>query len=182
MSTDPFELVDAITRKEQELHELRRELACLHRRSSLPSTEFVALRCRLHGYAVALIAQELHEVVRMAELLVLPDSPTWLMGLLALGPRRIPVLDLLARDAGVRRSPAPNEFVVIAETEAGPCGLLMEAIEGLVTVAPSQISRPERDAPFGAHVLGIVSIGDEAVLLLSAAPATLENVGLAGTA
>src|SRR4051812_40507664 len=116
MTTDLFTLLDAIARKEQELHGLQRELSFLHAGTPLPTGECVVLRCTLKGHAVALFATEIDEVLNMAELVSSPSSPAWLMGLVSVGSRRIPVVDLFARESGVRRSPDPAEFIVLART------------------------------------------------------------------
>ena len=89
MTTDFFTLVAAIARKEQELQDLRREFSLLHASTPLPTGECVVLRCALKGYAVALLATEIDEVLNMAELVSSPSSPAWLMGLLSVGSRRI---------------------------------------------------------------------------------------------
>lgn len=170
MSTDLFTLVDSIARKEQELDTLRRQLAHLHGCTRLPSGELTVLRCRLNGYALALPVAEISEVVRMAELTVLPNAFAWILGLVTLGTERIPVVDLLGGEAGVRRAPDPDDFIVLAVAQNGPVGLVMDAIDGLFTFEGSTLCRPQAEVPFGAHVLGVFDAGGEAVLLVSAEP------------
>ena len=175
MSTDFFALADAIAHKEQELHDLRRELSLLHASPALPAGECTLLRCRLKGYAVALLATEVDEVLNMAELVASPSSPAWVMGLLSVGPRRIPVVDLLARESGVRRRADPAEFIVLARTRTGVCGLVMEAIDGLAQIESKEVYRPEPEVPFGAYVRGVVDIAGEPVLLVSAVSVLLPD-------
>jgi chemotaxis signal transduction protein len=175
MTTDFFALVDAIAHKEQELHDLRRELSLLHASTPLPTGECMVLRCVLKEHAVALLASEVDEVLNMAELVTSPSSPAWLMGLLSVGPRRVPVIDLFARESGVRRSPDPAEFIVLARTRTASCGLVVDAIDGLAQIASRDVYRPEPEAPFGAYVRGVVNIAGKPVLLLSAIPVLLPD-------
>jgi chemotaxis signal transduction protein len=176
MTADPFILVEAIAQKERELNALRSELASQRASSRLPAAEAVILCCRLGAHRVALLASEIREVVQMAELRSLPDVPAWFMGLLALGNERLPVLDLSARETGARRIPDPSELIVLTDTRTGACGLVVDAIDELVTVQASQIRRAPPDAPFGAHVLGLVELETDTVVLLSAAPLSLDEL------
>jgi chemotaxis signal transduction protein len=99
---------------------------------------------------------------------VLPDAFPWVMGLVSIASKRIPVVDLFGGET--RRVADPDDFIVLTETQSGPIGLVMDAIEDLVTFDASTLSRPEPDVPFGAHVRGVFDAGGDAVLLLSAAP------------
>jgi purine-binding chemotaxis protein CheW len=174
----PFVLAEAIAQKERELYALRSELARQRASSRIPEAEAVIVRCRLGEHNVALLTSEVSEVLRMAELSTIPDAPVWFMGLLAIGSQRIPVIDLFAHQTGRRRTPDPSELIVLTETRSGPCGLVVDEVAELVTIHGSQVFRPAPDAPFGAHLLGTVTVGDQPVLLLSAAPLSLEDVDL----
>ena len=175
----PFVLADVIAQKESELYALRSELARQRASSRLPTAEAVIVRCRLGEHNVAFLASEVSEVVRMAELSTIPDAPVWYMGLLAIGSQRIPVIDLFARQTGRHRTPDPNELIVLTESRSGLCGLVVDEVAELVTIHGSQVVRPAPDAPFGAHVLGTVTVRSESVLLLSAAPLSLKDLDLA---
>lgn len=176
MSPDLFTLMEAIARKQRELDALRRELVQLQGCTTLPSGEVTVLRCRLRGHAVALPVAEVLEVIRMPELTVLPDAFPWVMGLVSIASNRIPVVDLFGGET--RRAADPDDFIVLAETQAGPIGLVMDAIENLVTFDSSKLSRPEPDVPFGAHVVGVFEADGDTVLLLSAAPIAAPPVPL----
>jgi len=179
MTADSFALADAILEKERELDALRRELA-LHRACSrVLAADTVIVRCRLRGHTIALLASEISEVVRMAELTTVPGAAPWFVGLLAVGAQRLPVLDLFARKSGVRRVPDPSEFIVLSETRNGPCGLVVDSIDDLVTIHGREVRRPTADAPFGAHVLGSIDVRGDTILLLSAAPLSLPDLGVA---
>lgn len=174
MSPDLFTLMEAIARKQRELDALRRELVQLQGCTTLPSGEVTVLRCRLRGHAVALPVSEIIEVIRMPELTVLPDAFPWVMGLVNIASKRIPVVDLFGGET--RRAADPEHFIVLAETPSGPIGLVMDAIDNLVTFDASTLSRPEPDVPFGAHVVGVFEADGDTVLLLSASPIAVPPV------
>ena len=174
MSPDLFTLMDTIARKREELDALRRELVQLQGCTTLRSGEVTVLRCRLRGHAVALQVTEIIEVIRMPELTVLPDAFPWVLGLVSIASKRIPVIDLFGGDT--RRAADPDDFIVLTETQAGPIGVVMDEIEDLVTFDGSALSLPEPDVPFGAHVVGVFEADGETVLLLSAAPIAVPPV------
>jgi chemotaxis signal transduction protein len=89
------------------------------------------------------------------------------------------VIDLFARQTGRCRTPDPSEFILLTETRSGLCGLVMDEVTELVTIHGSQVFRPAPDAPFGAHLVGTVAVGSEPILLLSAAPLSLDDVDMA---
>jgi purine-binding chemotaxis protein CheW len=169
MTQDPFLLAEIIRRKEQELYDLRALLARKQAPSSLPAGEFVVLRCRLQAVAIAIPAVQIREVVQMASLAPVPDAPPWLAGVLLLGPEYVPVIDLSARQSGASRARDPSEFIVLAQTRAGTRGLVVDTIDGLVTVDGRAVARPGPEIPFGPHVVGIATLAGESVIVVSAA-------------
>ncbi|MFO0694281.1 MAG: chemotaxis protein CheW [Polyangiales bacterium] len=170
----PSELLEAIATKERELDVLRRRLAAFREAIRLPAGRVGVLRCRLGGSHVAFREDEIDEVVAMAELLVLPNSPAWLMGLLTVGRVRIPVLDLVARDTGVRRTADPSEHVVLATVAGRRLGVVVDELESLDTLEGSDVARPSADLPFAAHVVGVADVGERPTLLLSMEPLVAE--------
>lgn len=175
---DPFALPEIIARKERELDVLRRELSLLRTPARLPQGAFPVLRCGLGRYAIALLASEVEEVLRMVELTPLPAAPPWIPGLLSLGARRLPVVDLIARESGSARAVDPSEFIVVTTTERGTCALLVESVEGLSSVDSTQVQRPSLDMPFGAHVLGVTTLGEQSVLLVTSAPLNQDELAV----
>lgn len=173
-----FSLVDRIARKEQELDTLRRQLFQHQAGATYTSGDITVLRCQLHGHAVALPVDEILEVVRMVELTVLPDAFPWVIGLMSIASKRIPVIDLFGAVAGRRRLAEPDDFIVIAETRNGTIGLVMDEIDGLFRLEGGALSRPEPDLPFGAHVRGVFDAAGHSVLLLSAAPISIAELAL----
>lgn len=171
MSTrTPAELLEAITAKERELEALRRRLAAYRDVTRLREGPIGVLRCRLGNRHVAFRQADVDEVVAMAELLTLPGSPAWLMGLLALGRERIPVLDLAARETGIRRAVDPSEHVVLARSSGRRIGLVVDALDSLATIEASEVRRPSSELAFAAHVVGAFTIDEQPTLLLSFEP------------
>jgi chemotaxis signal transduction protein len=180
MTQDPFLLAEIIRRKEQELYELRTQLTRTQAPHSLPASAFVVLRCRLQELAVAIPAVQIREVVQMAALTHVPDAAIWLAGVLVLGPEHIPVIDMSARHTGRSRPRDPSEFIVIAETRSGACGLIVDTVDGLVTIDGRTVTRPGPEIPFGAHVVGIATLANETLIVVSAAALSADDFSVEG--
>jgi chemotaxis signal transduction protein len=180
MTQDLFLLAEIIRRKEQELHELRAQLTRTQAPRSLPAGELAVLRCRLQTVAIAIPATQIREVVQMAALTHVPDAAIWLAGILMLGPEHIPVIDMSARQTGVPRQRDPSEFIVIAETRSGACGLVVDTVEGLVTIDARTVCRPGPEIPFGAHVVGVAKLSNESVIVVSAAALSADDFAVEG--
>ena len=166
-----------IARKERELDDLRRSIASQRAPIQALSSVSIALRCRLLGHDIALLVTEIEEVVRMAALTSLPESAPWLAGLLRVGQEQLPVLDLAARETGVRRALDPEHFIVLMRARGQKIALLVDAIDSLVEVEAEKVHRPSADYPFGSYVFGVCSLPSGTTLLLSPTPLTASKLG-----
>lgn len=176
MTIDPTSLALRIAERERELDALRRELSRWRTPARLPDGLFGVLRCSVGPYAIGLLTREIDEVLPMAALTLVPSAPPWMLGLLVLGERRVPVMDLLARESGTQRVLDPGEFLVVTTTENGSCALVVERLEGLCELDSADVHRPSLDIPFGAHVLGIAAASDPPFVLISTAPLSLREL------
>jgi purine-binding chemotaxis protein CheW len=175
MTDDLFALLNELSTKERELSDLKRALSVQVSSVRIPAHRSTVLRGNLFGFPVALLAEEVDEVVRMPALTPLPDAPPWILGLLRVGEDLVPVLDLSARETQSRRALDPDHFVVLTNVRGQRRGLLLESIEGLAEIEAANLRRPELDQPFGPYVLGTYNLADRVVLLLSTAPLELAS-------
>ena len=175
MTDDLFALLDELSTKERELADLKRALSVQVSSVRIPVQHSTVLRGNLFGFPVAVLAEEVDEVVRMPALTPLPDAPPWIVGLLQIAEDCLPVLDLSARETQKRRAPDPDHFVVLTNVRGQRRGLLLESVEGLAEIDGANLRRPALDQPFGPYVLGTYNLADRIVLLLSTAPLELAS-------
>ncbi len=171
--SDPLQLVEDIAEKVRELDALRRRLADHRPRLRMAADSLEVLLCRLGESAVAFRGVDVDEVVAMAELTELPMAPPWLAGLLAVGEERVPVVDLPARESGVRRVLHPSEFIVLAHAASGRLGVIVDGLQGLFTVPANAVHRPSSQLPFAAFVTAVVEVDGGSAALLSVEPLAL---------
>jgi purine-binding chemotaxis protein CheW len=97
----------------------------------------------------------------------LPHAPAYVLGMINLRGTVLPVLDLSSRLGLPPRSPDASSVVVVAELAGRPVGLLVDAVNDIITVEGAQIQAApdvgEGDADF---VRGVITLEHAIVTLL----------------
>lgn len=126
----------------QELSELKRRLYELERASlpveadePLPTTgQIVAVVCRVGDSRIALSLDVVERAVAAAAMAPLPEAPPWVHGLLNIGGRAIPVLDVAARIDRRRRVLELDDQIVICRHGGASIGLVVQGVLGVHTL------------------------------------------------
>ena len=111
----------------------------------------------------ALPITDVQEIIRYTEPRAVASAAPWIRGVISLRGKIIPVCDLAARlglpAAGERRA-----NIVIVETESGTGGVIVDAVQEVLTVDEGQL---DALPTAGADVIEAVArIGDRLVVLL----------------
>lgn len=125
----------------QELVELKRRLYELERASStyelddpLPATgQITAVVCRVGDNRIALSLDVVERAVTAVAMAPLPEAPPWVHGLLNLGGRALPVLDIAARIERKRRVLELDDQIVICRHADASIGLVVQSVLGVGT-------------------------------------------------
>jgi purine-binding chemotaxis protein CheW len=83
----------------------------------------------------ALPVRQVSTVVPRASLTALPGAPTELIGVLRLRGELHPVIDIRPRLGLAAAAPHIGECIVVMQTTASKVGLLVDGVEGLVSLA-----------------------------------------------
>jgi purine-binding chemotaxis protein CheW len=140
---------------------------------------------RLEGRDYGLPLDCLVEVVRMAALAPVPTAPSFVLGLLDLRGRVVPVLDLRQRLGLPPAQPGLSTPICVVETSGGGFGLVADAVSDIrPLVAPvEELDVAPHDSPVAGvtHVDGrLVSLLDPDRLAQAAQPLGLPDPGRAG--
>ena len=121
---------------------------------------------RLRGGAFALPVSEVREVLRVGEITRVPNPPFPVTGVFNLRGRVLPLVDLgLRLGMGTTRL-GPASRLLVLESGRQLVGLLVDAAQSILHLAPSQFETPaEEDERLGA-VLARYPHGDLRVRLL----------------
>jgi len=111
-----------------------------------------------------------HEIVRMMDITVVPDSPNYIEGVINLRGKIIPVVDLRKRFA---EQPVPNRRnrIMVAELDGHQVGLVVDAANEVLKVNPELIEPPPSIFEQGElnYVTGVGKIGGKLVILIDLA-------------
>ncbi len=144
---------------------------------------FVTFRLGREEYALPI--EKVEGIIRFEPSTPVPRAPEVVTGVINLRGRVIPVIDLSRRLLDARFEPGPTARIIVAEGEAGPVGLSVDAANEVVTLDPETILPPPEHvlaAGITEMIQGVVEIGGRLVILLELDRAVprAEYVGMAG--
>jgi purine-binding chemotaxis protein CheW len=118
----------------------------------------------LAGEHYALPIQQVQEIIRYSDPRTVASPIEWLRGVISLRGRIVPVYDVGTRLGG-RTEVGEQSKIVIVEVGSETAGVIVDAVEEVLTVSDSQIeSAPSADASL---IQAIVRIEERLVALLT---------------
>lgn len=135
----------------------------------LPEESFDVLSFRVGRDRVALLLSEVREVLPLAEMLPLPEAPPWVSGLLDLGDRTIPVLDVAARFRRGAREADLADLVVVCHTSSRDLGLVVQEVFDVQRFERARLSPPADEVPHASYLRGTLRDDEGQLLMLSLA-------------
>ena len=121
-------------------------------------TELVVFR--LDELRIALRLAAVERVVRAVQVTRLPQAPEIVLGVINLQGRAIPIVDFRCRFQLGRREPRISDQMIIARTEKRPVGLIVDAVEGMLSVAEEAIAPAQTVMPGIRQIDGVVALPD----------------------
>jgi purine-binding chemotaxis protein CheW len=111
-----------------------------------------------------------HEIVRMMEITVVPDAPSYIEGVINLRGKIIPVVDLRKRFAE-EIHPHRRNRIMVADLDGHQVGLVVDAANEVMKVNPEQIEPPPNIFEQGElnYVTGVGKFGGKLVILIDLA-------------
>jgi len=161
---DVLREIDELQRR---LYELKKQVAGRAHTEELPDGDLTVLIARVGEERVAFLARSLDEVVPMARLTPMPESPSWVAGVLNLRGRMVPVIDVLARSRRGARRQEVEDLIVICRVDERPVGLVVQEIVDVRIVDRRRLEPPPQDVPFAPYLLGLLKMEGAPGLLLS---------------
>jgi len=107
-----------------------------------------------------------HEIIRYSEPRALASELPWIRGVIGLRGKIIPIFDLAARMGLAPAGDREPGKIVIVSSGAGQVGVMVDDVEEVLTVEPSQLE----DVPTANRdsIEAIAKIDDRLVVLLNA--------------
>jgi purine-binding chemotaxis protein CheW len=111
-----------------------------------------------HRYALSLSVVE--RAVRMVEISPLPQAPAIVLGVINLGGRIVPVLNVRKRFRLPERAPGLADQLLIARTPARSVALAVDAVDGVVQHHPDEVIAPPAIVPGLEYLAGVAKLDD----------------------
>ncbi len=135
---------------------------------------FLVFRVGERRFAIA--AEEIERVLAAVEVSTLPDTPSFLRGVINCGGMLVPVIDLRVRfGLPVRRVRPSDRLIFVRNAASGVqedgrlCAFLVEGVEGVFPLAAETISLPESSSGLFKGVLAGLESGDDSVVCIQTA-------------
>jgi purine-binding chemotaxis protein CheW len=111
-----------------------------------------------------------HEIVRMMEITVVPDAPTFIEGVINLRGRIIPVVDLRKRFAEQPQESRRNR-ILVAEIDGHHIGLVVDSASEVLKLNSDSIDPPPSIFEHGDlnYVTGVGKLNGKLVILIDLA-------------
>lgn len=126
-------------------------------------TQLLVFRLDSGRYAIPLPAVE--RVVRAAELTPLPNAPAIVLGVLDMGDRVVPVLDLRRRFGLPAREVGPDDQFLLARTARRTVGLVVDEAQQVAEYPADEVMEASGMVPELEHISGIARLHDGLVLI-----------------
>ncbi|HAJ79320.1 MAG TPA: chemotaxis protein CheW [Fibrobacteres bacterium] len=114
-------------------------------------------------YALYLSAVE--RVVRAAEITPLPKAPDIVLGIINVGGRIIPVLDIRKRFRLTAREMKPDDRFIIARTSQRQVAIVVDSVTGVHELTEAETVNARQALPFARYLKGAVKLDGNLVLI-----------------
>lgn len=112
--------------------------------------------------------ESVHEIVKVPDITEVPDAPRFLVGVINLRGRIVPVVDLRKRLNLRETERTKSSRVLITENEGRLVGLLVDAVSEVLKVNPESVEAPPGmiSAIGIEYITGVAKVEDRLIILL----------------
>ena len=126
----------------------------------------VLLVFRIDGCEHALAVEQVVEVLRMVAATRLPDAPPWVVGVINVRGRVIPLIDVRARLGARGLEPEPSTSVIVVQTDQVVAGLVVDEVVEVLAVRHDAIERPDQVTAAARALSGVARHRDRLIPVL----------------
>ena len=120
----------------------------------------------LQGHEYALPVGSVVEALRMVAVTPVPEAPPWLVGVINLRGRVIPVMDLRARLGLPPLAAGLNTPIIIAEAAGRTIGLIADAMVDVLTLPASMVQPPDTLDASNPFILAVAHSDGRLIMIL----------------
>jgi purine-binding chemotaxis protein CheW len=164
---DGVDIVAEIRRLQSRLYDLQKRIEPDDIEEEMPDGDLTAVITRIGADRAAFFHDSLEEVVPMAALTPIPESPPWIAGMLNLRGKTIPVIDVYARIQRRSREQKISDFIVICSVDSRNVGLVVQEIDDVIPNARGNLEPRPTDVAFAPYVIRLLRHNDASIPVLS---------------
>lgn len=127
---------------------------------------YVGLRIGNETFGVGI--ETVYEIVRMAQITVVPEAPDWVEGIINLRGQIIPVIDLRKRFGEDHITAHKKNRIVVVDVGGKRVGLVVDAASEVLKIPPDEIEPPPdifEDVEAG-YVTGVAKFSERLIILV----------------
>jgi len=121
---------------------------------------------QVNGQEYALSVDQVVEVLRMASLTPVAEAPAGFAGILNLRGYAVPVLDMVQRLAGMKRTAGLDQAIVVVQMDGRLVGLVVDAVDEVVTLDEASVRPPDKLLGDKNLYLGVARWNQRVILLV----------------
>jgi purine-binding chemotaxis protein CheW len=121
---------------------------------------------RLHEGSYGLPLENVSEVVRMVAITSVPRAPEWLLGVINVRGRVVPIIDLRLRLGLSPRTAELNTPVIVVQVKGRIVGLVVDRTEEVISLPPEAITPPDDLTVRARPVQAVANRNGELILIL----------------
>ena len=133
-----------------------------------------ALGSEVYGIGIAAVT----EIVGLQRIMPVPDLPTYILGVINLRGKVVPVIDVRLRFGMAERAHDERTVIIVLDVDDAPVGLIVDSVSDVLDIPADQIDLPVQFARNGTArsvIAGIGRIGDQVAVLLDSAVLVAEG-------
>jgi len=122
------------------------------------------LTFNLNGQLFGMPIDSVREIVQLAEITQVPDSPICVVGVTKIRERIVPVVDLRVKFNLAKPDLDRGACVITLAGPHGLMGTLVESVQSVIQMPRSSLERPDTLA--GRHLIGLAKLSGEVLILI----------------
>jgi len=119
----------------------------------------------LDGWQIALRLSAVDLVIWAVEVTPLPEAPDSVLGLINVGGRVVPAINMRRRFGLPERDIGPDDRFIIAHSAKRTIALLADAVAGVMALLEGEVIRAEKILPGMEYIEGVIRLPDGVALI-----------------
>jgi purine-binding chemotaxis protein CheW len=105
------------------------------------------------------------QVIRMREIVPVPDAAAFVEGVICLRTKVVPVVSLCKKLGLKDEAPARGGRIIVTQVEGHTIGVVVDMVTDVVTIDPASVSAPDDVLKDAGYLVGVAKVGPRLILI-----------------